>query len=77
MMTTYWSHAGSPYMPIVYSGECIEEMTKTGNRDTFIFWESGTRGPAGGTWSIYCCGHPAPKWTTGGSVAARICIMPR
>ena len=49
MTSTYWSHAGSPYVPTVHMGLNIEQITQQGGRDTFLFWEPGTHGPEGGT----------------------------
>jgi hypothetical protein len=45
MMSTYWTHAGSPFSVIVASATNIEDMTKDGNRDTMLFWEPETAGP--------------------------------
>jgi hypothetical protein len=47
-MSTYYSHAGAPFDPIVGSAIDIEQMTKGGNRDTMLFWEPGTTGPVAG-----------------------------
>ena len=43
MMNTYYSHAGAPYGPLVATANHIVEATKDGWRNTFLFWEPGTR----------------------------------
>jgi len=48
MMSTYWSHAGSPYGAVVDQAYGIEEITKDGKRDTMLFWEPETAGAGAG-----------------------------